>query len=743
MADLPRDWSRHQSASNPGHEYYFNNRTGAKTWDIEEVLSYEKAKQAKKRPSSDYSISDLEKMLEEKKEEERKRKLAETKPSSRQERGKKEEVPAKRLKVPSKAPNSSTPVPEVKKSDNSRVTRSSSRRKPEPEVTKSLKTTSSSISKPKDSTPKKTSTNKGNHKEKISNKEEKDVYEVIGCSPINKKLKGYKIPIKLLPPSASSTKKDCLSEDGTKQSLQNIKLCLKKVRTPPSPLPQPSGGAQPSQSQSSSSQGVRDRPPTPTLVRDLQEEEEVMEWETVDMEGIIKETQKAREIVCQAMDIEEDSSASEEAEKPQEAAPTSPCSSVIAVIDTNVFISSLGLVTTLLESEKVVVVLPWMVVQELDSLKTSGSDQTGVRARAAVRLINNLLLSRPANLVTQTARESRAVAARYDSRSPDDRILATCLESQEAGHQVFLVSNDVNLCNKALINGVKCGKSENILDVISKNKNLPRESEDVAVDIYPKNFVTDMMKEVREVTRDLLEEVVIEEFQEAYDEKLWRAVISIKPQSSKPFWSLRDLFTIFSKHHIAVFGLSFPQNGNELKSRLLSVRQKLSGVNSGRIQDAEVAITEVLRLLDRIGDKENYRGLVSRSRDRIMEQHRQIEGMKSKASQSSQKKILDCSSSSSMETRQGKVEKILTTVWEIIIAFTRAFAEVRQVPHNLPAIERQIHLQPQPRLDEELSTFYKAVDGVHNSMLSVVGGNNLVILIFSSVFQVYHCRPSD
>ena len=151
MADpaLPRDWSRHQSERQPGHVYYFNNKTGAKTWNIEDVLSHEKDNKAKKRPSSDYSISDLEKMLEEKKEEERKRKLPEIKPSSRQERGKKEEIPTKRQRVPSKPPKSSTPVPEVKKTDNSRVTRSS-RRKPEPEVTKSLKITpSSSVSKPK------------------------------------------------------------------------------------------------------------------------------------------------------------------------------------------------------------------------------------------------------------------------------------------------------------------------------------------------------------------------------------------------------------------------------------------------------------------------------------------------------------------------------------------------------------------------------------------------------------------
>ena len=706
MSDLPGDWSRHPSSSNPGHVFYFNKRTGAKTWEIEEVLRFEESNKAKRRPSTDYSISELEKMLEEKrKEEERKRKLPETKPSSGQEMGKKEEIPTKRRKVLPKSRYRSTSVPEVKES-NSRVTRSSSIRKLEPEVTKSFETTPTSISKPLDTIPKRTLRNKGNQKEKMSmsigkmsKREEKDVGE------IRKKLRGYKIPINS--PSPSSTKKDCLSEDATKQRLQNIKLCLKKVRTSP----------QSSRSQDCSSQGDLGRPPTPTLVRDLQEEE-VMEWETVDMEGIIKETQKAREMVCQAMDIEEDSG---ETEKPHEASPPSPCSGVTVVIDTNVFISRLAVVTALLATEKVRVLLAWMVVQELDSLKTSGSDNTGVRARAAVRLINNLLVSRPANLVTQTARESRAVAAKYDSRSPDDRILATCLDSMEAGQNVFLVTNDVNLSNKALINGVNCGNSENIFDVISKNEKIPQCPEDFVEDFSSKNCLADMMKKARDVTRDLLEGVVIKEFRKAYDEKLWRTVISIKPQSSKPYWNLRDLFTIFSKHHIAVFGLSFPHNGNDLKSRLLSARERLSVVNCRRLQEAEVAITEVLRLIDVIRDKEDYGGLVNSCRDRMQQQYQHIEQLKLKAS--AQKKILDSKSSGSMEHCQGKVEKVLTTVWEIIIAFTRAFAEVRQVPHNLPPLERQIHLQPQSRLDEELPTFYRAVDGVHNSMLSVVEGN--------------------
>ena len=66
---LPVDWTEHQSKSCPGHVYYFNSRTGAKTWNRQEVLGLHK-----KDKTEDFSISQLEKMLEQKREEERKRK---------------------------------------------------------------------------------------------------------------------------------------------------------------------------------------------------------------------------------------------------------------------------------------------------------------------------------------------------------------------------------------------------------------------------------------------------------------------------------------------------------------------------------------------------------------------------------------------------------------------------------------------------------------------------------------------
>ena len=140
-----------------------------------------------------------------------------------------------------------------------------------------------------------------------------------------------------------------------------LKLCLRKVKTP-SPPPQGDGE---SSSQGSSQSSHGDRPQTPQSVLELQEEE-MMEWETVDMEDIIKETQRAREMVCQAMDVEED--------KGEDHSPlAAPSSDLVVVIDTNVFISSLRVVTQLLETEHLRVLVPWMVVQELDSLKSSES----------------------------------------------------------------------------------------------------------------------------------------------------------------------------------------------------------------------------------------------------------------------------------------------------------------------------------------------------------------------------------
>ena len=68
MPVLPRGWSRHASNSCPGRFYFFNTETGAKTWDIRDIISgKDLPKEASTKDINELSIDELEKLLEEKK----------------------------------------------------------------------------------------------------------------------------------------------------------------------------------------------------------------------------------------------------------------------------------------------------------------------------------------------------------------------------------------------------------------------------------------------------------------------------------------------------------------------------------------------------------------------------------------------------------------------------------------------------------------------------------------------------
>ena len=58
-----------------------------------------------------------------------------------------------------------------------------------------------------------------------------------------------------------------------------------------------------------------------------------------------------------------------------------------------------------------------------------------------------------------------------------------------------------------------------------------------------------------------LEKVLVKEMERAFGEN-WLNVVFIKPMDSSPFWTLKELFKIYSKHWTAVFSLldGFGQN---------------------------------------------------------------------------------------------------------------------------------------------------------------------------------------
>ncbi|KAJ8951282.1 hypothetical protein NQ318_008185 [Aromia moschata] len=117
-----------------------------------------------------------------------------------------------------------------------------------------------------------------------------------------------------------------------------------------------------------------------------------------------------------------------------------------------------------------VIYIPWMVLMELDYMKDQCSDgKLKKNITNSVKFIHNALEQKNPRMLGQTVDE--AEKQKYIGKSPDDKILSCCLQAGERYEHVILVSNDVNLKNKAMVNDVtvcstKRGDNENNVEVV-------------------------------------------------------------------------------------------------------------------------------------------------------------------------------------------------------------------------------------------------------------------------------------
>lgn len=95
--------------------------------------------------------------------------------------------------------------------------------------------------------------------------------------------------------------------------------------------------------------------------------------------------------------------------------------------------------------------IPYKVIQELDGLKSRES--TATLAIRAIKLLNNKLASKDPHFQGQNAKHSKEELIPIEGN--DDEILNCCLQIQKTCKNVMLLSNDVNLRNKAIINDIK------------------------------------------------------------------------------------------------------------------------------------------------------------------------------------------------------------------------------------------------------------------------------------------------
>jgi len=104
--------------------------------------------------------------------------------------------------------------------------------------------------------------------------------------------------------------------------------------------------------------------------------------------------------------------------------------------------------------------IPWTVLQELDNIKDNRKyhENLKYKARAAIKWINSCLIYQTTNSVQgQTVDQEKLSSERFTAQCPDDKILQFCLylKEKEAGlNNILLLTNDINLSSKALINGI-------------------------------------------------------------------------------------------------------------------------------------------------------------------------------------------------------------------------------------------------------------------------------------------------
>lgn len=238
---------------------------------------------------------------------------------------------------------------------------------------------------------------------------------------------------------------------------------------------------------------------------------------------------------------------------------------LVLVVDTNIFIHELDVIKNVLNShlkgysEQPTLLVPWRVINELDRLKDNNNGN-GAICKRAKSAMDYLYKSLPENrrIRGQSLRDANSHI--YPCELPDDEILNCCLQQAERGKSVILITNDKNLCNKALINDIKCIGLSDLKKLLESH---PQPTVDPDLYAGVKHYETTLHK--------LLSNILENEMRAKYN-NLWQHVLFKAPP-----WKLLDVLECLLKHWIAVFHDVFPRIEHlitDLKNSLASIERK-------------------------------------------------------------------------------------------------------------------------------------------------------------------------
>lgn len=266
---------------------------------------------------------------------------------------------------------------------------------------------------------------------------------------------------------------------------------------------------------------------------------------------------------------------------PQES-PVDYSGTLFIVLDTNVLLSHLSFLMELKDFAikgvgRPVLVVPWVVMQELDWLKEG--EGPAERARRAITALHSCFSGSHPRVRGQTMAEVQTEVKNLAITNNDDRILHCCLVYQEKVKAcrgiVVLFSNDLQLCSKAMINDLKALNRKTLLhELRSLCKHSTRattytDTQEYAARVeqhlrleQQRAVADDLLCEAESVVREGLAAAIQREMVEAYDD-LWVKVVAVKPP-----WTLKDLTHLLDKHWVAVFRLVLPYSMKEVTAAL-------------------------------------------------------------------------------------------------------------------------------------------------------------------------------
>nr|XP_046248069.1 transcriptional protein SWT1 [Scatophagus argus]XP_046248070.1 transcriptional protein SWT1 [Scatophagus argus]XP_046248071.1 transcriptional protein SWT1 [Scatophagus argus] len=332
------------------------------------------------------------------------------------------------------------------------------------------------------------------------------------------------------------------------------------------------------------------------------------------------------ELTCMDIDPPEEGAAGSHCKQP-------PHQDLILVLDTNILLSHLDYVKRVRSHGlgamgSPVVLIPWVVLQEMDSLKR-GKGLSGSVAHLAIPAISyiyNSLKNREPDLWGQSMQQAAESSNALNAENNDDRVLQCCLQYQSLYPECALIlcTNDKNLCSKALLSGVKAFSKNDLEAEVGRSRHgfcplqniKPHMGPQVTSSMLSTNYTSVQphsqprtgpsvglteednkpltareveertkcdpsrhVSELEDCLREVLSDVLEVEMKAAY-ENLWLEIVYLKPP-----WTLHDVLQCLKKHWIAVFGQIVPRRKQQTVLNLIDF------FNSGKTVDLSATFT--------------------------------------------------------------------------------------------------------------------------------------------------------